>query len=149
MCPEPLIRLRAHLFIIMIILALGTNLGHRHQNLEEAIRHLGRIGRVTRRSSILETDPVGFASSNRFLNMAVAIETPLSPMELLDATQQIERRMGRTEKSRNGIHHDRIIDIDLIDYNGLSVNNERLVLPHPRAGERDFVRIPVAELMGQ
>lgn len=131
----------------MIILSLGSNLGDRRANLEQAIRRLSELGRIVRRSSVIETEPVGFASQHRFLNMALAIDTQLSPMELLDATQAIERAMGRTLKSVNGIHFDRIIDIDIIDYNGIRLSNDRLTLPHPRARERDFVMIPWREIM--
>ena len=78
--------------------------------------------------------------------MCVSITTELTPIELLDFTQQVERQMGRTLKSVNGIYHDRIIDIDIIDYNNQLINTPRLTLPHPRAAERDFVQIPLSEI---
>ncbi len=131
----------------MIILALGTNLGDREKNLEKAIELISRFAKVVKRSSVIDTGPVGFHSDNRFLNMAIAIETDLEPIALLDATQEVERLMGRTKKSVDGVYHDRPIDIDIIDYNGLHIDTPRLTLPHPRAEERDFVRIPVNELI--
>lgn len=131
----------------MIILGLGTNLGDREANLRHAIKCLNSIGTITKQSSIIETEAVGFISDNKFLNMAVAIETKLSPIELLDATQEIEKQLGRKQKSVNGIYHDRLIDIDIIDYNGLVLNTERLILPHPKAKERNFVIIPVNEIL--
>lgn len=131
----------------MVILGLGTNLGNREANLRNAIEFLKNIGTIIRQSSIIETEAVGFASDNKFLNMVIAIETKLSPIELLDATQEIERKMGRKQKSANGVYHDRLIDIDIIDYNGIILNTERLTLPHPKANERDFVKIPLAEII--
>lgn len=130
----------------MIILSLGTNLGDKQANLEKAICHIARFATIIRRSSIIETAPWGFESQNSFLNMVVAIETTLSPLQLLDATQHIEREMGRTEKSENGIYHDRIIDIDIITYNKKKMDTPRLILPHPRAHLRDFVMVPLREL---
>lgn len=131
----------------MIILALGTNLGDRAKNLEKAIELISKFAKVVKRSSVIDTEPVGFQSDNRFLNMAIAIETDLEPMALLDATQEVERLMGRTKKSVDGVYHDRPIDIDIIEYNGLHIDTPRLTLPHPRAAERNFVQIPVSELI--
>lgn len=131
----------------MIILALGTNLGDREKNLERSIELISKFAKVVKRSSVMQTEPVGFQSDNWFLNMAIAIETELDPFELLDATQEVERMMGRTKKSVDGVFHDRPIDIDIIDYNGLRIDSPRLTLPHPRAEERDFVRIPVSEII--
>ncbi|MCQ2329488.1 MAG: 2-amino-4-hydroxy-6-hydroxymethyldihydropteridine diphosphokinase [Paludibacteraceae bacterium] len=131
----------------MVILGLGTNLGNREANLRNAIEFLKNIGTIIRQSSIIETEAVGFASDNKFLNMAIAIDTKLSPIELLDATQEIEKKMGRKQKSVNGVYHDRLIDIDIIDYNGIILNTERLTLPHPKANERDFVKIPLSEII--
>lgn len=130
----------------MIILSLGTNIGNKKKNLNEAIRRISAFAEITRQSSMIETEPWGFESKNIFLNIVIVIETSLSPLELLDATQKIEREMGRTEKSVNGVYHDRIIDIDIIDYNKIKMDTPRLILPHPRAHLRDFVMIPLQEL---
>lgn len=130
----------------MIYLSLGTNIGDRRKNLDKAIEHLRAFCNIVRCSSILETEPVGFVSENRFMNMCVAVTTQLSPFELLDATQKVERSMGRTIKSINGIYHDRIIDIDIIDYDGIKIDTPQLTLPHPKARERDFVMIPLNEI---
>lgn len=130
----------------MIYLSLGTNIGDRRKNLDKAIEHLRAFCNIVRCSSILETEPVGFVSENRFMNMCIAVTTQLSPFELLDATQKVERSMGRTIKSINGIYHDRIIDIDIIDYDGIKIDTPQLTLPHPKARERDFVMIPLNEI---
>ncbi|MBP1540346.1 MAG: 2-amino-4-hydroxy-6-hydroxymethyldihydropteridine diphosphokinase [Prevotella sp.] len=130
-----------------VYLSLGTNLGNRRRNLRNAIRLLEKnVGSVVLRSSFVETEPWGFASSHRFLNAAVKVVTELSPHELLSATQQIERAMGRTQKSVDGHYHDRIIDIDILYYDDITIADPDLVIPHPLIGERDFVKIPLSEI---
>ena len=133
-------------------LGLGTNQGNRQALLEEAIRLIGlRAGQVTRRSSVIETEPWGFVSENKFLNMVVKVETTLTPQQLLETTQQIERDMGRTQKSRNNsketpVYHDRPIDIDILLYDDLHINTPRLVIPHPLMQQRNFVMQPLNEI---
>lgn len=132
----------------LLYLSLGSNLGDRRQQLDTALRLIGqRIGTVLRTSSFLETDPVGFSSENRFLNAACLVCTELSPMECLDVTQQIERDMGRTTKSCDGAYHDRIIDIDMLTYDQECISTPQLTLPHPRMHERDFVMIPLRQIL--
>lgn len=104
-----------------------------------------RVGDVLALSGFYETEPWGFQSDNTFLNAALRLETILSPLELLDATQQIEREMGRTQKS-NGAYHDRIIDIDILLYDDLVLQTPELTLPHPLMHERRFVMEPLAEI---
>lgn len=128
-------------------LALGTNLGDKAANIHEAVRRIGeKAGKVIRLSSLLETEPWGFDSENSFVNAAVSIETMLTPRQLLLATQEIERDMGRKVKSCNGVYHDRIIDIDILTYGDEVINDEDLVIPHPHMEERDFVMIPYNEI---
>ena len=139
-----------------IYLSLGTNLGDKEQNLLSAIKEIERrIGPVRAQSAFLFTEPWGFESENTFLNAAVCVETELSPNALLRVTQQIERDMGRTEKSTiNGqqstvTYHDRIIDIDILLYDDLHINTPKLTIPHPHMYERDFVLIPLREILPQ
>ena len=130
-----------------VYLSLGTNLGNRRRNLHNAIRLLEKnVGSVVLRSSFVETEPWGFASSHRFLNAAVKVVTELSPHELLSATQQIERAMGRTQKSVDGHYHDRIIDIDILFYDSLVLTTPELTIPHPLIAQRDCVLRPLAEI---
>ena len=132
-----------------LYLSLGSNLGDREQTLHRAIALIGeRIGTVQRVSSFIETEPWGFQSEHPFLNAACMVLTKLSPMQCLEATQQIERELGRRTKSRDGIYHDRPIDIDLLLYGNLHLSTPTLTLPHPRMLERDFVMIPLREIMG-
>lgn len=129
-------------------LSLGTNLGDKENNLLSAISEIERrIGPVRAQSAFLATKPWGFDSQNTFLNAAIRIETKFSPLELLDETQQIERDLGRKHKSVNGQYHDRIIDIDILLYDDLHISTPRLTIPHPHMHERDFVIIPLKEII--
>lgn len=131
-----------------LYLSLGSNLGDREDMLRRAIMLIGeRIGAVQRVSSFIETEPWGFESEHPFLNAAVMVLTTLSPIECLDATQQIERELGRKKKSKNGIYHDRPIDIDLLLYGDLKLSTPRLTIPHPHMYEREFVMIPLREIL--
>ena len=137
-----------------VYLSLGTNLGDKEHNLVSAIKEIERrIGPVRAQSAFLTTEPWGFESKNTFLNAAVRVETELSPNELLRVTQQIEREMGRTQKSSvdpqqsKVIYHDRIIDIDILLYDDLHINTKKLTIPHPHMYERDFVLIPLKEIL--
>ena len=127
-------------------LALGTNIGNRRRNMITAAALLAeRVGDVLALSGFYETEPWGFQSENTFLNAALQLDTSLSPLELLKATQEIEIEMGRTQKS-NGAYHDRIIDIDILLYDDLVLQTPELTLPHPLMHERLFVMEPLAEI---
>ena len=129
-------------------LSLGSNLGDRIQLLHTAINEIAeRVGRVEAISSCIETEPVGFDSVHLFLNMAVRVTTELNPYELLKVLKQLERDLGRTRKSHDGVHYDRTIDIDILLYDNLEVNSEELQIPHPRMWERDFVICPLKEIL--
>lgn len=129
-------------------LSLGSNLGDRHATMQSAILLLdSQAGSVDRVSSAIETEPWGFESANKFLNMCVRIITPLSPEQLLATTKDIELQLGRTTKSVNGQYHDRPIDIDILTYDDLHINTPSLTLPHPHMHERDFVMIPLREIL--
>ena len=129
-------------------LSLGTNLGDKRKNIAEAIKNIGElVGDVVRQSALYETEPWGFRSDNRFVNAAVCVDTQLSPRRLLEVTQRIERKMGRTLKSDGGEYHDRIIDIDILLYGDLHIDDPDLKIPHPLMHERDFVMTPLNEIM--
>ncbi len=116
-------------YIHKLYLILGTNL-------------------VERQSALYETKPWGFSSPNDFINACVLVDTVLAPRQLLEATQQIEQEMGRIGKSVNGEYHDRIIDIDILLYDDIKVNEPDLVIPHPLMEEREFVMVPLKEILG-
>ena len=130
-----------------LYLSLGTNLGDRRSNLETALTHIAReVGTVMSASEVIETEPWGFDSSNSFLNMAVKVETLLQPLEVLHATQEIERQMGRSEKSVNREYKDRLMDIDLLLYDDIVMNTPELTIPHPLMYQREFVMKPLLQI---
>ena len=129
-----------------VYLGLGSNEGNRAALLEQAIALLAeKAGTVVSRSSILETEPWGFASEHKFLNMVVAIDTSLSPTRLLDVTQRIERRLGRRKKTSSN-YQDRPIDIDILLYGNRIIHTTRLDVPHPLILQREFVWRPLLEI---
>ena len=131
-----------------IYLSFGTNLGSREDNLERALHLLQeQVGALLRRSSVHETTPWGFESSHMFLNLCVCMATSLSPLQLLAITKQIERQLGRTQKSAHGHYADRLIDIDILLYDDVHINEPGLVIPHPHMYEREFVMIPLNEIL--
>ena len=130
-----------------LYLSLGTNLGNKRENLTRAIELLSlAFGKCIAVSQFIETAPWGFDSENSFLNCAVAFDTDLAPLELLDITESIERGLGRTQKSNNGHYRDRIIDIDILLYGDNIIVSDRLTIPHPLMHKRDFVLEPLAEI---
>ena len=142
-----------------VYLGLGSNLGDREENMRKAIQLIGeRVGKVTKQSSFIETDPWGYESANRFLNAVILCETSKKPREVLLLTQQIERDLGRKTKrhfKKNDLgstsvetesYSDRPIDIDILLYDDLTVDEPDLQIPHPLMQERDFVMIPLKEL---
>ncbi len=127
-------------------LGLGTNVGNKRRNMITAAALLAeRVGDILALSGFYETEPWGFESENFFLNAAVKLKTSFSPLEVLQITQQIEKELGRTEKS-NGVYHDRIIDIDILLYEDEVLQIPELTLPHPLMHERKFVMDPLVEI---
>lgn len=130
-----------------LILSLGSNLGDKEDNIREAISLINKkIGSVVKTSSLYYTEPFGFVSENNFVNIVIEVKTNLAVYRVLKITQKIEKMMGRTQKSKNGIYHDRIIDIDIIFYSDKKINSSKLIIPHPRIREREFVLKPLLEL---
>jgi 2-amino-4-hydroxy-6-hydroxymethyldihydropteridine diphosphokinase len=128
--------------VTRVHIGLGSNLGDREAALRGALELLGDD--VVAVSSFRETDPVGYLDQPRFLNAVAALETGLEPRELLDRLLEVERELGRT---RNGPRFGpRTIDLDLLLYGDLVIDEPGLVVPHPRLAERRFVLEPLAEL---
>ena len=135
-----------------VYLGLGSNLGNREAVLLQAIKLIDeRVGQVLRRSSFIETEPWGFESDNKFLNAAVCCETELSPRQVLQTTQQIERDLGKckchaTNRQKAINYQDRPIDIDILLYDDLIVDEPDLKIPHPLMHQREFVMRPLNEI---
>ncbi|GIP41322.1 2-amino-4-hydroxy-6-hydroxymethyldihydropteridine pyrophosphokinase [Paenibacillus sp. J31TS4] len=126
-------------------IGLGSNMGDRGAYLAQALRQLGEHPGICVESCsrVYETDPVGFVEQGAFLNMVARLATGLSPLALLDVLQETEARLGRKREIRWG---PRTIDLDLLLYDKLQLETERLLLPHPRMGERAFVLVPLADV---
>lgn len=130
-----------------IYLGLGSNLGDRQGNISRAYAEIEKlIGTIVRQSALYESEPWGFESDNSFINSVICCETTLSPREVLKKAQSIERELGRTQKSVDGHYHDRTIDIDILLYDDLTVNEPDLKIPHPLMRQRDFVMKPLSEI---
>ncbi len=129
-----------------IVLSLGSNIEPRQKHLQTALTEIGRWSKSEEMvSRIYSTEPVGFRSEHDFLNMAVSLETSLSPMELLEKIHKLEANMGRVRTP--GKMEDRIMDIDILLYDDLVMNTDKLTIPHPRMHERSFVLTPLLDII--
>lgn len=128
-----------------VYLSIGTNIGEREKNLQQAVQALMEQSavQVKRISSIYETAAVGYTEQADFLNIAVAVETTLIAQEMLEVCQSIENELGRVREMRWG---PRIIDLDILLYNQETIETESLIIPHPRMYERAFVLVPLKEI---
>jgi 2-amino-4-hydroxy-6-hydroxymethyldihydropteridine diphosphokinase len=125
-------------------LLLGSNLGKRDQNLETALKHIHeRIGAVTKKSRIYQTEPWGERDQEDFLNQALEVDTKLKPKKILEKIAEIERLMDREETYKWG---PREIDIDILTYGDEMISEMDLTIPHPFLHERRFTLIPLSEL---
>jgi 2-amino-4-hydroxy-6-hydroxymethyldihydropteridine diphosphokinase len=127
----------------MAYLGLGSNLGDRRANLTAAVTGLPPAARVLRASSIFQTEPWGYLDQPAFLNQVLEVETRLAPVDLLAALKRLEAGLGRQATFRYG---PRLIDLDILLYDELVLNQPDLVIPHPQLAQRAFVLVPLAEL---
>jgi len=141
-----------------VYLGLGSNLGDKEENLRKAITLINeQIGTVVRQSAFFYSEPWGYESENQFVNAAILVETTLTPHQLLKATQRIERLLGKTtahaterpsdiNHQPSALYHDRPIDIDILIFDDLHIDEPQLKIPHPLMQMRDFVMIPLREI---
>ena len=128
----------------IVFLGLGTNLGNRENNLNDAVAEIGKhVGKVLIKSSVYETEPWGFQSENKFLNTVIKVGTELSPKALLEEILRIEIYLGRVRSSVQ--YSSRIIDIDILFFDNQVINTHNLIVPHPKLHERKFVLVPLVE----
>jgi len=124
-------------------LSLGSNLGNRENNLNEALSEIDKFASRLSTSSIYETEPVGFLDQDYFLNLVTEISSPLEPEDLLIKLQAIEKKIGRVKNFKNG---PRCIDIDILLSQDLQLKSRNLTIPHPRLDKRAFNLIPLLEI---
>lgn len=129
----------------LCVLSIGSNMGDREDNLRRAVLRLSENGAISdiRVSSIYETEPVGYENQSYFYNICVSFLTDLEPLSVLDYIQGIEQELLRVRTIKNG---PRTIDLDILLYGEQSINEERLIVPHPRMYERAFVLVPLTEI---
>lgn len=132
-----------------VVLLLGSNIGDKKNNLDIALEKIGKANSILKKSEYLISEPVEFASSNNFCNIAVIIFTHLSPVQLLDYVKKIEVQMGRSADSKiSDGYQDRIIDIDIVTYDNVKFTSERLEIPHKKhLFEREFSKILLKNLL--
>ncbi len=129
-----------------VILSLGSNLPDRKENLLYALKKIDEnVGKILKISSIYQTDPWGFEAENRFLNMAIMVDTNFSPHGLIKQLNSIEKNAGRTKKTSTH-YESRPLDIDIIFYDEEIYYDKDLQIPHKHAHKRKFVLIPIAEI---
>lgn len=126
-----------------IFIGIGTNLGNRNRNIEIALEEIARIAKIVKKSTVIETKPVGYSNQGDFLNLAIQIETDLEPPDLLIGLHEIEHKMGRVRGIQNG---PRIIDLDILLYKNQTIKQKNLEIPHSRMHEREFVLKPLKEI---
>ena len=130
-----------------VYLGLGSNIGNRKRMIAQAIENINKqVGVVVRQSALYETKPWGFESPNDFINAAICCETELAPRALMRKLQSIEQQMGRVGKTIGEQYQDRVIDIDILLYDDIKVNEPDLKIPHPYMREREFVMSPLKEI---
>ena len=138
-----------------VYLGLGSNLGQREENILQAYEHIERlIGHIVCQSAFFYSEPWGFQSAHGFVNTAIRVETSLSPFEVLHQTQHIEHLLGKTAEHATirqshdvCLYQDRPIDIDILLYDNLCMDEPELKIPHPLMQEREFVMIPLREVL--
>ena len=131
-----------------VYLSLGSNMGDRAQNIARAIAALGAQGvRVTRQSSLYETEPVDVRGDGWFLNCVIEAETELTPEKLMQVLLSIERSLGRQRRPvADGPKESRTIDMDILLFGSRVISTPELQIPHPRMADRRFVLAPFAEI---
>lgn len=127
----------------LVYLGLGTNLGNRKENLKQACECLKEIFYITKKSSVIETEPQYESNQPSFMNQVLEGETDLAPLHLLQRIKLIQEQIGRSPSRRYG---PREIDIDILYYNNFIIHEPDLIVPHPRIAERLFVLQPMVEI---
>ena len=130
----------------IVYIGIGTNLGNKFNNIRLAYQAIqSNIGVISRKSNIYKTPSWGFESTEDFYNSVIKVHTFLEPIPLLDELQKIEEQLGKTQTYKIG-YSSRLIDLDIIDYNNIIIDNNRLNIPHAHLSERNFVLLPLLDI---
>ncbi len=130
-----------------VFINIGTNLGDRRLNLSRAMRAVGNVFGEFEMSHVVESEPWGYSSDNKYLNLGMAFATDMEPEDVLDELQKIEQSLSPdSHRNADGSYADRIIDIDIVAIDNMMIDTERLKVPHPHLSQRDFFLAPLEEL---
>ena len=132
-----------YVYLNKVFLALGSNVGNWKVNFNNCLRQLQNIGELKSIGNIYVSKPYGYKEQNNFYNTAVEFQTISGPIQLIKELQLIEKKLHKKKLIKNG---PRRIDIDIIFFNSLKISQENLVVPHPRAANRDFVIFPLCDI---
>lgn len=129
-------------------LNIGSNIGDRRRNISRAVGMINStFGTTVRCSRPVESEPWGFSSANTFVNEGIVLQSDRQPLDVLAALQQVERSISDTShRNADGSYRDRVIDIDIVAIDGMTIDSPTLKVPHPHFAERDFYIIPMQEL---
>lgn len=132
----------------LVVLSLGSNIGDRELNLQNAISELELIFETkVEKSPIYQSEAWGFETNNLFLNCCVSLKTNFAPKKVLKLTQSIELKLGRVKKVKNNLYESRIIDLDILYYDDIVLNTDNLKIPHPLLSRRAFVLKPLGDIV--
>lgn len=126
-----------------VFIGIGSNLGNRIANCNEGLEQISKMSKIIKTSSLYESEPVGVENQPKFINAVVNIKTLLSPFNLLDSLKLIEKKVGRKKTFRWG---PRVLDLDILFYDKLILNDEKLTIPHAELHNRIFTLMPMAEI---
>ncbi|RFC55372.1 2-amino-4-hydroxy-6-hydroxymethyldihydropteridine diphosphokinase [Brumimicrobium aurantiacum] len=133
--------------MVEVILGLGSNLGDKKSNIENAVYAIETAFDCESKSSrLFRSKAWGFNSDSYFLNSCISIKTSLSPFEVLSITKSIEKQIGRVKKSKNNTYESRVIDIDILYYGDKQITHSELTIPHPHISSRAFVITTIKDL---
>ncbi len=133
-----------------VYIILGSNIGGKRSYLDKACIEIEKaIGNIELHSSFYQTSPWGFESNDEFINKAIVVNTLLDPNDIMITLLEIESNLGRVREDNKDGYQSRTIDLDILLIDDLIIENDLLIVPHPRMKERKFVLVPLAEMAGE
>ncbi len=130
----------------LVYLSLGSNLGDRFEMINKAIFEIEKtVGSVMARSAFYETESWGYESANKFINACIVVRTDIPANKCIILLKNTENLLGRIKTTKKG-YSDRLIDIDILFYDDMVINEDNLIIPHPMMHKRNFVLTPLCEI---